>query len=487
MAARAPSKNLANLLANITPLEYRTLLRSSLPAFITRTFAQLDPRTPFAPNWHIDLLAHKLTGVAGGKIRRLIINVPPRSLKSICASVAFPAWVLGRDPAKRIICASYGQDLSNKLARDTYSVMTSDWYQGAFATRLMANRSPAADFSTTMQGGRMATSVGGVLTGRGGDIVIIDDPVKPDEALSESQRQVANNWFDNTLYSRLNNKSTGAIVIIMQRLHLDDLVGHVLPKENWDVISLPAIAEQDEIWRYDVPLQGKVAHRRYAGEALHATHEPLASLAATRNTMGEYAFSAQYQQSPVPLGGALVKLEWLTYYGPRDKPETFDRILQSWDTASKVSEVADYSVCTTWGIKGKQMYLLHVLRKRLDYPELKRLVVSHMTEWDADNVLIEDKASGIQLVQELSSQNWRIAGVKCEGDKAMRLLAQTAAIENGNVLFPKEAPWLKDYLNELMAFPYAKYDDQVDSTSQALRSVANYDAPATSIRLIRAR
>ncbi len=203
--------------------------------------------------------------------------------------------------------------------------------------------------------------------------------------------------------------------------------------------------------------------------------------------MGEYAFSAQYQQSPVPLGGALVKLEWLTYYGLRDKPESFDRILQSWDTASKVSEVSDYSVCTTWGIKGKQMYLLHVLRKRLDYPELKRLVVSHMAEWDADKVLIEDKASGIQLVQELSFQNWRIEGVKCEGDKAMRLLAQTPAIENGNVLFPKEAPWLKDYLNELMAFPYAQYDDQVDSTSQALRSVANYDAPATSIRLIRAR
>ncbi|MCY7280835.1 MAG: phage terminase large subunit [Sphingomonas bacterium] len=161
--------------------------------------------------------------------------------------------------------------------------------------------------------------------------------------------------------------------------------------------------------------------------------------------------------------------------------------MQSWDTASKVSEVSDYSVCTTWGIKGKQMYLLHVLRKRLDYPDLKRLVMSHMNEWGATNVLIEDKASGIQLVQELSKQNWRIKGVKCEGDKVMRLIAQTAAIENGNVLFPKEAPWLKEYINELMAFPYAKNDDQVDSASQALKSVADYSAPATSIRLIRAR
>jgi len=486
MSAHLSTKT-AKLLAGISPHEYGAVLRSSFPTFIERAFLQLDPRTPFAPNWHIDLLAHKLKAVADGKIRRLIINVPPRSLKSICASIAFPAWVLGHDPAKRFICASYGQDLSNKLARDTHAVMTSDWYKAAFATRLMPNRSPIADFSTTMQGGRMATSVGGVLTGRGGDIVIIDDPVKPDEALSESQRNLANTWFDQTLYSRLNNKATGAIVIIMQRLHLDDLVGHVLPKERWEVVSLPAIATEDELWHYEVPLIGKVNHRRSIGEALHATHEPLNSLEATRHTMGEYAFSAQYQQAPVPLGGALVKLDWLTFYNPGDKPERFDRILQSWDTASKVSEISDYSVCTTWGIKGKQMYLLHVLRKRLDYPDLKRLVLSHMKEWNANNVLIEDKASGIQLVQELSQQNYRIKGVKCEGDKIMRLLAQTAAIENGNVLFPKEAPWLKEYLNELMAFPYAKYDDQVDSTAQALKSVADYSAPATELRVVWAR
>lgn len=471
----------------VTRDEYDAITRNSLPVFIERVFAQLDPQTRFAPNWHIDLLAHKLTQVANGTLRRLIINVPPRSLKSICASVAFPAWMLGRDPSKRIICASYGQELSNKLARDTHAVMTADWYKRAFETRLMGSRSPVADFETTMRGGRMATSVGGVLTGRGGDIVIIDDPVKPDEALSESQRQMANLWFDNTLYSRLNNKATGAIVIIMQRLHLDDLVGHVLPKEDWDVVSLPAIAEEPEIWEYEVPLVGVMRHRRAPGEALHPGHEPLHSLRATRSNIGEYAFSAQYQQAPVPLGGALVKQEWLTYYCPADKPSGFDRILQSWDTANKVSEISDYSVCTTWGIKAKKLYLLHVLRKRLEYPDLKRLVLDHMRQWQAHVVLIEDKASGTQLAQELSVRNYRIRGVKCEGDKIMRLVAQTAAIENGFVLFPKEAPWLCDYVNELIAFPMAKYDDQVDSTSQALKWAASYDEPARYVQLIRAR
>lgn len=473
--------------APYTPEEFNVMLRNSLPAFISRTFAYLDPQTPFAPNWHIDLLADRLTALADGRIRRLIINVPPRSLKSICASVAFPAWVLGRDPSKRIICASYGQDLADKLARDTHGLMLSDWYYDAFPTRLTANRSPVADFETTMRGGRMATSVGGVLTGRGGDIMIIDDPVKPDEAMSESQRDAANSWFDNTLYSRLNKKDSGGIVIIMQRLHLDDLVGHVLPKEMWEVVSLPAIAEEDEIWHYSVPLIGAVCHRRLAGEALHPAHESLSSLDTTRSNIGEYAFSAQYQQAPVPLGGALVKAQWLSYYTPDDKPAKFDKIIQSWDTASKVSEISDYSVCTTWGKKGKQMYLLHVQRMRLEYPELKRMVITHMDQWQADRVLIEDKASGIQLVQELSGKNYKVHGVKCEGDKVMRLMAQTAAIENGFVLFPTEALWLREYLNELLAFPAAKYDDQVDSTAQALKWVANYVEPATYVKLTRCR
>jgi len=451
----------------LTQTEFDVLLRNDLGTFVAKTFAHLDPQTRFAHNWHIDLLADRLTQVYEGKIRRLIITVPPRSLKSICASVAFPAWVLGRNPAKRLICASYGQELAQKLARDTAAVMGSDWYQRAFATR-MAQRSATADFETTERGGRMATSVGGVLTGRGGDIVIIDDPVKPDEALSEAQRQAANTWFDNTLYSRLNDKRTGAIVIIMQRLHLDDLVGHVLEKEAWEVVNLPAFALEDEHWTYDTPW-GSKTHDRKTGEALHPTREPLPVLEALRRTLGEYAFSAQYLQSPVPLGGGIVKSEWLRYYEPSDKPESFDSIVQSWDTANKESELADYSVCTTWGVKRDKLYLLHVLRKRMEYPQLKRAVIEQARDWNAKIVLIEDKASGTQLIQELRQTFSKVKPVKPDGDKVMRMLAQTAAIENGRVLIPKDAYWLQDYIQELVTFPKAKYDDQVDSTAQALK------------------
>jgi predicted phage terminase large subunit-like protein len=450
----------------LTQDEFDVLLRNDLTTFIARTFAHLDPQTTYAHNWHIDLLADRLTQVFEGKLRRLIITVPPRSLKSICASVGFPSWVLGKDPSKRIICASYGQELANKLARDTAAIMTSDWYRRAFATRLAAQRSAAADFETTQRGGRMATSVGGVLTGRGGDIIIIDDPLKPDEAPSEAQRQAANDWFDNTLYTRLNDKRTGAIVIIMQRLHLDDLVGHVLEKESWEVINLPAIAQDDESWEYATFL-GPTRYARSVGELLHPHREPREVLDGLRGALGEYSFSAQYLQAPVPLGGGIVKAEWLSYY--EDKPEKFDTIVQSWDTANKESELADYSVCTTWGVKGKKLYLLHVLRKRMQYPELKRAVVAQAQAWNPESILIEDKASGVQLVQELRETMSRVKGIKCEGDKLMRMLAQTPEIENGNVLLPRQAPWLPDYVQELTTFPKAKYDDQVDSTAQALR------------------
>lgn len=452
--------------------EFHALLRSELSFFIERTFVHLDPNTPYAHNWHIDLLADRLTKVARGECRRLIITVPPRSLKSICTSVAFPAWLLGCDPSKRIICASYSQDLSHKLARDTLAVMNSPWYQQTFATRLNKQRTAAADFSTTQRGTRLATSVGGTLTGLGGDIIIIDDPVKPDEALSEAVRQGANNWFDNTVYSRLNDKRTGAIIIIMQRLHMNDLVGHVLEKEDWEVVNLPAIAQEEEVWEYTT-LLGSQSHIRRLDDLLHAEREPPHVLQGIRNTLGEYAFSAQYLQSPVPLGGGLVKREWLHRYEGALTSADFPTVVQSWDTANKLSELSDYSVCTTWGVKAKKAYLLHVLRRRMSYPDLKRTVVEHARIHGAKTVLIEDKASGTQLIQELArGELSSVKGIKPKGDKPMRMQAQTAHIENGFVLFPDRAPWLEEYISELTTFPQSRYDDQVDSTSQALEWIS---------------
>jgi predicted phage terminase large subunit-like protein len=444
------------------------LSRPDFSSFVARCFYDLNPQTEFAMNWHVEVIAAKLTAVRQGKIRRLIINLPPRHLKSLMASTAFPAWCLGHDPSVPILCVSYAQDLADKLARDCRSIMTSQWYRRIFPTRLAPHRQAVQEFITTANGYRLATSNGGVLTGRGADIILIDDPLKPEEALSDIQRQAANEWFSHTLYSRLNNKRHGAIVIIMQRLHEDDLVGHVLAQEPWEVICFPAIAEKDEVHEIATILGPQIFTRR-RGEALHPEREPLETLDRIRRTIGEYNFAGQYQQSPAPLGGGLVKAECFKHYAEKDRPESFDRVVQSWDTANKATELSDFSVCTTWGIKGKNLYLLNVVRKRLEYPALKRAVREQQSLFQANVVLIEDKASGTQLIQELLTDGFhRVVRYKPECDKVMRLHAQTALIENGFVYLPETATWLSEYLHEMMVFPKGKHDDQVDSTAQFL-------------------
>jgi predicted phage terminase large subunit-like protein len=452
----------------LTTAEYRTLLRHDMHTFSDRAFRELNPNVAFLHNWHIELIAAKLQACCRGEITRLIVNVPPRSLKSHLAAVAFPALLLGHDPHVQIICASYGQDLANKLSLDCRNLMASEWYKGLFPTRLSPQKQSLQEFATTQNGFRLATSVGGVLTGRGADFIIIDDPLKPDEALSETQRNAVNDWYDHTLYSRLNDKRTGCIIIIMQRLHEDDLVGHVVEQEHWQHLRLPAIAEEDETHMIESPIGGRVVCRR-AGEALHPEREPLGLLEHLRRTIGEYNFAGQYQQQPAPLGGGMVKAGWFKTYASGEEPAKFDIVFQSWDTANKSSELSDFSVCTTWGRKNKKLFLLHVLRKRMDYPELKRAVREQYERFRPTNVLIEDKASGTQLIQELIRDNiCRVTRYEPAMDKIMRLHSVTNTIENGFVYLPTEADWLSLYLHELTTFPNGKHDDQADSTSQAL-------------------
>src|SRR5246127_2119080 len=238
-------------MSELSPRELDVILRSDLGYFAERCFYQLNPQAAFLTNWHIEVIAAKLAAVRQGKIRRLIINLPPRHLKSLMASIAFPAWCLGHDPSAQILCVSYAQDLADKLARDCRGIMMSPWYRRIFPPRLAAHRQAVQEFITTRQGYRLATSTGGVLTGRGAGSILIDDPLKPEEAQSKTQRQGCNEWFVNTLYSRLNDKRTDAIAIIMQRLHEDDLVGHVLGLEPWEVLSFPAPAEADEEHRIE--------------------------------------------------------------------------------------------------------------------------------------------------------------------------------------------------------------------------------------------
>jgi predicted phage terminase large subunit-like protein len=238
--------------------------------------------------------------------------------------------------------------------------------------------------------------------------------------------------------------------------------------DDWELLRLPAIAEDDEEYEFETVLGRRRVTRR-AGEPLHPEREPKWVLDNIRRSVGEWIFACQYQQSPLPLGGGMVKREWFRSYGPEDLPERFDSILLSLDTANKPSELSDYSAFTTWGISDGRSYLLDVVRQRLEYPDLKRTVRALAEQHKANVILIEDRASGTQLIQELIDEGlYAVTRYAPEGDKQMRLYAQTAMIENGFVYLPREAPWLAEYLHEMLTFPNSKYDDQVDSTSQAL-------------------
>lgn len=336
------------------------LLRNDLSAFTRKVFDTVSTGDTFSDNWHLQAIAYHLEGCAVGNIKRLIITLPPRSLKSISASVAFPAWLLGHDPTSNIICVSYASELAMKHSFDTRTVLEADWYLECFPqSRINPNKNTQSEFMTTKLGFRLATSVGGSLTGRGGDLVIIDDPHKSDEVNSDTKREHVINWYRNTLVSRLNNKQTGVIIVIQQRLHEGDLAGHLLDTGEWTHLNLPAIAEED----MSIPIGPGKSYQRKVGDVLHPDKEPVAVLEKLRAEMGSYDFAAQYQQRPAPLGGGIIKWNWFKrrYTKPPVKQEC-DWVIQSWDTASSTGQMNDYSVCTTGLMRNGKCYLLDVLR-----------------------------------------------------------------------------------------------------------------------------
>jgi predicted phage terminase large subunit-like protein len=406
----------------------------------------LDHHPEYQDSQHIHAIAWRLEQCLRGDIKRLIITLPPRHLKSICASVAFPAWVLGQDPGKRIICASYSNELAEKHARDCRAVMNCAWYREAFPdTRLDPNKNAALEFATTDRGFRLTTSVGGTLTGRGGNLILVDDPLKADDATSDAERGRVNDWFGSTLFSRLDNKAEDCIIIVMQRLHVDDLD---------------------------------------PGEVLCPAREPKESLEDIKQMIGSYRFSAQYQQNPIPIEGNLIKWEWFQTYPQRPERQPGDIVTQSWDTASKAGKFNDYSVCTTWLRRGTDHYLIDDRRERLVYPDLKRFAIQLARRDNPDAVLIEDRSSGTQLIQDLRDGGIvRPIAINPEADKFTRMFLQAAKLEAGSVHIPEQAPWLEDFSNEIRQFPDGRHDDQVDSMSQYLAwSVArNIDFATQSV------
>ena len=464
--------------AQVTPpidgRERRRLLdaitRQDFTTFVQRCFTSLSPGTQFAPNWHIEAMAYHLEQVRLGKIKRQIINMPPRSLKSIVSSVSFPAYLLGHDPTKRIICVSYGSDLATKHANDCRLIIKSAWYRLLFpGTVISAIKDTESEFSTTRHGYRLTTSLDGSITGRGGDVIIIDDPLKPVDALSQAKREKVNQWYFNTLVSRLDDKRNGAIILVMQRLHLNDLTGVLLRgSEAWSVLTFKAIADEDE----KVQIGKNSFYSRSEGEVLHKSREPIEILESLKGQLGSYTFAAQYQQRPIPPGGGSIKATWIRRYATLPEGDSTQVIL-SLDTASKVGCENDWSVCTAWLLHEEKYYLIDVMRIQADYPTLKERIIAFTKVHKPTKILIEDCGVGTALIAELKMvAQCFVVAVKPEQDKKTRIAVQAAKFESGQVYFPEEAPWLEDLEEELLSFPHSRYDDQVDSISQALAHAA---------------
>lgn len=447
----------------------RNVYGNSLYAFVRRGFPILNPGEEFIDGLYLRALCHALEKVATGETKRLIITLPPRFMKSQVASVAFPAWLLGRNPSEKIVCASYSSNLAEDFGRQTRDLIRAAFYRQTFPwTMIDPSKSAADEFHTTKKGRRIGTSVGGTLTGKGGNILIYDDLMKADDALSLVKRDNSHTWLRNTAASRLNNPKAGAIVIIAQRLHVDDLIGRLLPLGDWEVLNLPAIATEPQV----LPLGDGAVWERQIGDLLHEERVDAAELERIRRELGTAAFEAQYQQSPVLPGGNLVKTEWFRTYNGPPRPSQYEAVVQSWDTASVPGIDNDYSVCTTWGLINNHIDLLDVHREQYDYPDLLRAARASRQKFKPRLIVVEKAGVGIALGNDLLRDGFKdVQGLNPQGGKVERMSVQCAKIEAGFVRLPKSAPWLETYLKEMGEFPQGRYDDQVDSTSQILRTL----------------
>jgi len=468
------------------------ILRTEFKQFVRKVFSEISADT-YLDNWHIDVICHEIMDMMEGKNNRLIVNIPPRYMKSIICSVALPAFLLGHQPETNIICVSYNDQLAEKFASDCRRIMVQPWYQELFSTtHLRQSRKSVNDFETTRGGGRMSTSIGGMLVGRGADWIIVDDPLKPTDAMSDTQRDKLNGWYGSSLCTRLNDKTNGKIMLIMQRLHMNDLTGFLLESDaGFKLIKLPAIAQEDESWEWTDRIRN--LHKsfiRKKGELLHPERENMEVIKSMQDSQSEYGFSGQYQQEPVPLEGGIIKEKWLQYYDfekiKNISPRKIWKIFISWDTACKTGDNNAYSACCVMAILKEsdqyKFYLVDVYREKLEMPDLMQMAKEVYNNWKYHGeaiypikMLIEDKASGTQLIQLLNNDRDRhgycfdIESIKPEMDKKSRLYGTSVHIQNGKLLFPEQKPeWWDEFAKELLGFPATKHSDQVDALTQCM-------------------
>ncbi|MDU8912507.1 phage terminase large subunit [Aestuariicoccus sp. MJ-SS9] len=446
------------------------LLRNNLHAYVHRAFLELHPGTAFLTAFYIRAICYELERVARGEVRRLLIILPPRHLKSHCASVAFSIWFLARNPSMTVVGASYNADLAQTFSAQARRLLEAPWHSAAFPQlQLDPRKASAEELRIRHFGGRrIATSVGGTFTGKGSNLTIIDDPLKADDAFSEARRDDVYDWITSTVISRFDDPKRGALVVVAQRLHIDDLAGRLMETGDWHVLQLPAIAPVSQA----IDIGEGLIWNRERGELLHPERIDEATLEQIRKELGTAAFEAQYQQQPAPAEGHIIRPEWFGSYPKALPRKQYEAVVQSWDVAVVPGNSNSFTVCTTWGLIEDKIDLIDVTRVRLEMPDIERLAHKLYLSWRPNLVVIEASHTGVGLYQYLRQRGICEARTSTpKGSKEERMSVLTPMLESGQVRLPTAALWLEAFLEECGQFPLGKFDDQVDTLSQMLRVV----------------
>jgi predicted phage terminase large subunit-like protein len=486
------SNSFASLLARPYLLDDidRELASRGFRDFVQQAWVVVEPSTPFVPGWHIDAIIEHLEAVSSGQVRNLLINVPPRHMKSLLVSVFWAAWEWITWPERRWLYSSYGAQLSIRDSIKCRRLIESSWYQARWADRfaLTSDQITKGRFDNNRSGYRLATSVGGAATGEGGDRIVCDDPHNVQEAESDV-RKATLDWFDVVMSTRVNDPKTAARVVVMQRCHQQDLSGHLIEQGGWEHLCLPA--EFEGAGR--ATSIGWSDPRTEHGELLWPDRFGTKEIQELKVSLGSYAAAGQLQQRPSPSGGGIIKRHWFRYFQPRganlppvlvrlpdgtltsiaaiEVPHLVDEQIQSWDCAFKDLASSDYVVGQLWGRVGSLYLLGDQIRARMDCPTTVKAVRAMSEKWpNCIAKLIEDKANGSAVIQMLSREIPGILPVNPEGGKVARAAAVSPLIEAGNVYLPHPlyAPWVDDFIEECAAFPNGAHDDQVDAMTQAL-------------------
>lgn len=494
-------------------------LRGSLSAFVKAAWNVIEPTTTLVWNWHLDVVCDHLQALLEHRLpkQNLIINVPPGSMKSTIVSVCAPAWAwiqgdgaLGDlGPSWRGLFAAGSDGLAMRDAMKARDILDSDWYQGTFLPDWSFSKDQNAKgfYKNSVTGFRKSLSANATVTGDRGNCIFVDDPLDAKKAFSKPARDEIKLWWDNAYANRLNDLKTGTRCVIMQRLHEEDLVGHILSKEKeaWEVLKIRQGYEADsndpvaptgltlemiharkcplnprpgqseaimaELVAQGYTADGWIDPRRDPEALMFPERFPQSVLDSEFRRLGSTGYAGQHQQRPAPLAGNLFHREWFsnTYpLEPMAQRGQCQRIVQSWDTAAKRGQENDYSVCTTWGIGRGSYSLLEVWKEKVEFPDLKAQVKALAAKWKPAVILMEDTSAGVGILQELKRDTrLPLIPISVPDDKVARANQASPTFEAGNVLMPADPPaWVADYVDSLCLFPAAKNDDEVDSTTQ---------------------